>query len=185
MWCTPQCFLKVLCWERCFSYYTQEPIIDGLLLYINDLPLGISSTIRLFANDCSLYRTITGPMDNQILQDYLNALSKWEKGLANVIQHRNMTYNLLPYKNEYCYTIYHLDCHTLNRGHHHSYLGITLSQDLTWANHVAQISSSAKQTLGVIRRNFRHTSIQSKSKLYCSLVRPKLEYAGSAWYPYL
>ena len=49
------------------------------LLYINDLPLGISSTIRLFANVCFLYRTITGPMDNQILQDYLNALSKWEK----------------------------------------------------------------------------------------------------------
>ena len=46
---------------------------------IHRSPLGISSTIRLFANDCSLYRTITGPMDNQILQDYLNALSKWEK----------------------------------------------------------------------------------------------------------
>ena len=79
MWCNPQCFLKVLLCDRCFSYYTQEPIIDGLLLYVNDLPLGISSTIRLFGNDCSLYRTITGPMDNQILQDYLNALSKWEK----------------------------------------------------------------------------------------------------------
>ena len=26
------------------------------------------------------YRTITGPMDNQILQDDLNALSRWEKG---------------------------------------------------------------------------------------------------------
>ena len=25
------------------------------------------------------------------------------------------------------------------------------------------------------RRNFRHTSIQCKSKLYCSLVRPELE----------
>ena len=55
--CNPQCFLKVLLWDRCFSYYTQEPIIDGLLLYINDLPLGISSTIRLFGNDCSLYRS--------------------------------------------------------------------------------------------------------------------------------
>ena len=96
-----------------------------------------------------------------------------------------MPYDLLPYKNEYCYTIYHLNCHTLYRGHYHSYLGIMLSQDLKWANHVAQISSIAKQTLGVIRRNFRHTSKQSKFKLYCSLVRPKLEYAGSAWYPYL
>ena len=93
-------------------------------------------------------------MDNQILQDDLNALSKMN------------------------------NCHTLDRDHHHSYLGIILSQDLKWANHVVQIFSSAKQTLSAVRRNFLHTSIQCKSKLYCSLVRPKLEYASSAWYPY-
>ena len=32
------------------------------LLYINDLPLSISSTIRLFADDCLLYRTLASPM---------------------------------------------------------------------------------------------------------------------------
>ena len=152
MWCNSQCFLKVLLWDRCFSYYTQEPIIDGLLLYINDLPLGISSTIRLFGNDCSLYRTITGPMDNQILQDYLNALSKWEKDWQ-------MSFNI-----EKCHTVSFptkmnivtpyiilIVIHWIG-ANHHSYRGIMLSQDLKWANHVAQISSSAKQTLGVIRR---------------------------------
>ena len=47
------------------------------------------------------------------------------------------------------------------------------------------ITSSAKQTLGIIRRNFRNVSVDCKSKLYNSLVRPKIEYANSAWYPYL
>ena len=47
------------------------------------------------------------------------------------------------------------------------------------------ITSSTKQTLGIIRRNFRNVSVDCKSKLYHSLVRPKIEYANSAWYPYL
>ena len=47
------------------------------------------------------------------------------------------------------------------------------------------ITSSTKQTLGIIRRNFRNVSVDCKSKLYNSLVRPKIEYANSAWYPYL
>ena len=66
-----------------------------------------------------------------------------------------------------------------------SYLGILLSEDLKWANHIAQTTSGAYQTLGVIRRNFRTASAECKAKLYCSLVRPILEYANSAWYPYL
>ena len=47
------------------------------------------------------------------------------------------------------------------------------------------ITSNTKQTLGIIRRNFRNVSVDCKSKLYDSLVRPKIEYANSAWYPYL
>ena len=35
------------------------------LLYVNDLLLCISSAIKLFADDRFLFRTITGPMDNQ------------------------------------------------------------------------------------------------------------------------
>ena len=80
---------------------------------------------------------------------------------------------------------YTLNSHTLERVHHHSYLGVSLSEDLKWASHVAHVTSSANQTLGIIRRNFRTASVECKSQLYCSLVRPKLEYAISAWYPYL
>ena len=80
---------------------------------------------------------------------------------------------------------YTLNSHTLERVHHHFYLGVLLSEDLKWASHVVHVTSSANQTLGVIRRNFRTASVECKSQLYCSLVRSKLEYANSAWYPYL
>ena len=110
---------------RVTSGVPQGTVLGPLLflLYVNDLPSCISSSIRLFADDCLLYRTINDSNDSLSLQNDLNALSKWE--------------------------------------------------------------SSANQTLGVIRRNFRTASVECKYQLFCSLVRPKLEYANSAWYPYI
>ena len=48
------------------------------LIFIIDLPESIRSSVRLFADDCVLYRNIKSPMDCQILQDDLNSLAQWE-----------------------------------------------------------------------------------------------------------
>ena len=48
------------------------------LIFINDLPENIRSSVRLFADDCVLYRNIESLMDCQILQDDLNSLAQWE-----------------------------------------------------------------------------------------------------------
>ena len=48
------------------------------LCYINDLPTCVSSDIRLFADDCLLYRTIHSQQDAVILQEDLNMLQQWE-----------------------------------------------------------------------------------------------------------
>ena len=45
------------------------------LIFINDLPENIRSSVRLFADDCVLYRNIKFPMDCQILLDDLNSLA--------------------------------------------------------------------------------------------------------------
>ncbi len=44
------------------------------LLHINDLPDMVSSQVRLFADDCLLYRPITSIMDQVYLQEDLNSL---------------------------------------------------------------------------------------------------------------
>ena len=46
------------------------------LIFINDLPENIRSSVRLFADDCVLYMKIASPMDCKILQDDLNSLSQ-------------------------------------------------------------------------------------------------------------
>ena len=47
------------------------------LLYINDKDTNILSTIRLYADDCIVYRTIDSECDSQYLQKDLDTLLHW------------------------------------------------------------------------------------------------------------
>jgi len=47
------------------------------LLYINDIMQGINSPLRLFSDDCLLYRIICSIEDTVRLQEDLNRLSEW------------------------------------------------------------------------------------------------------------
>ena len=47
------------------------------LLHINDLPSVVSSNVRLFADDCLIYRNIKNKEDQIELQKDLNLLENW------------------------------------------------------------------------------------------------------------
>ena len=49
------------------------------LAYINDLPLPLSSTTRLFADDTMLHNTITEQSDQDTMQRDIEKLTTWEK----------------------------------------------------------------------------------------------------------
>ena len=97
------------------------------LIFINDLPDNIRSSVRLFADDCVLYRNIKSPIDCQILQDDLSSLSQWETDWQ-------MKFNVAK-------------CHSAK------YLGLTITDNLDWGQHVSEISCKATKTMGFLRRN--------------------------------
>jgi hypothetical protein len=47
------------------------------LCHINDLPDAVKSQVRLFADDCLLYRPINSQKDHDILQQDLKKLETW------------------------------------------------------------------------------------------------------------
>ncbi|XP_022782969.1 uncharacterized protein LOC111323801 [Stylophora pistillata] len=65
-----------------------------------------------------------------------------------------------------------------------TYLGVTITDNLSWNQHCDIICDKANSTLGLLKRILSGCSSQVKNTAYCSLVRPKLEYASSAWNPY-
>ena len=54
------------------------------LTYINDILQGLSSTCRLYADDCVLYRKIDTQADVNALQEDLKLLELWEKKMEDV-----------------------------------------------------------------------------------------------------
>ena len=63
------------------------------------------------------------------------------------------------------------------------YLGVDISSNLSWNTHVNRITSNANRSLRFIKRNIKTKSPQIREAAYQSLVRPRLEYASSAWDP--
>ena len=68
-------------WSSVDSGVPQGTVLGPLLflVYVNDIVSDIKSEIRLFADDCILYREIKSTVDSQILQDDINSLFSWSK----------------------------------------------------------------------------------------------------------
>ena len=68
---------------------------------------------------------------------------------------------------------------------HHPYLGVELSRNLDWGQHVNNKVMKANQSLGFLRRNLSNCPEGVKEAAYKALVRPPVEYASSVLDPHL
>ena len=64
------------------------------------------------------------------------------------------------------------------------YLGLTITDNLDWGQHVSEISCKATKTMGLLWRNLALAPKHTKEVAYKTLVRPQLEYAAPIWNPY-
>jgi hypothetical protein len=64
---------------------------------------------------------------------------------------------------------------------HHKHLGLTISHDLTWNEHIEQIVDKANRRLGILRSLKFKLDRLSLEKIYKSLIRPILEYGDIVW----
>ena len=95
-----------------------------------------------------------------------------------------------------CYTIsigtkkntIHYDYSMLNEPLEHienvPYLGVHINHKLDWGGHINRTVAKANRSLGYITRNLQTCPQNIKAQAYMTLVRPILEYAGTAWDPH-
>ena len=155
------------------------------LIFINDLPDNIRSSVRLFSDDCVFYMNIT-PLDCQILQDDLNSLAKWEMDWQmkfNVSKCHSMRVTRL-HASRHIQFNYTLHQQTLEQVQSAKYVGLTITDDLDWGQHISEIKCRATKTLSFLQRSLALAPRHAKEVAYKTLVRPQLEYAAHIWYPY-
>ena len=64
-------------------------------------------------------------------------------------------------------------------------LGLFTAGNLSWNQHVDKITAKANTVLGLVKRTCRDLKdIDTMNTLYCSLVRPLLEYSCETWNPH-
>ena len=155
-------------------------------IYINDLPEVIKhSTIRLFADDCILYRQIKCTEDAILLQSDINSFMEWAsiwQMKLNVDKCHSMSVTLSK-----LYTIsrtYYMDNSPLSQVDSCKYLGVIIQSDLKWNMHVNYITAKANKTLGFLKRNISCASIHAKKLAYTVFIRSQLEYAATVWEPW-
>ena len=154
------------------------------LIYVNDIASGVSSSIRLFADDCILYRTIKCEADSIILQRDLDILSQWStlwQMKFNVSKCVLICCSRSPNLFQYNYQLYD---HILDVRDEHLYLGVLLYRSLSWSNHIAKTTEKASQLFNFLRHNLSNCSPSVKASAYLTIVRPVMEYAASVWDPY-
>lgn len=150
--------------------------------YINDMPEGVRSKIRLFADDTIMYLTITSTSLHSLQED-LDKLLNWESRWHMLFHPDKCEIMTITRRKKPILIPYSLRGHVLKRVTKAKYLGVTFSENLSWSTHINNITAKANSTLGFLRRNLQVGSREIKSHAYQALVRPTLELCSSVWYP--
>ena len=158
------------------------------LLYINDLPsvLDPSTSCRLFADDCLIYRSIKSLSDQVTLPRDLEALHdsgelwglKFNMAKCNIMHLDRKTVSPVRF--------YTLGGEIISSVTEAKYLGVTLSskygtRSSQWKPHITEIATKANQRLGFLRRNLGGCPYRLRELGYISLVRSLVEYSGGIW----
>uniref|UniRef100_A0A131YPE6 Endonuclease/reverse transcriptase n=1 Tax=Rhipicephalus appendiculatus TaxID=34631 RepID=A0A131YPE6_RHIAP len=197
----------VLSWIECFlTNRSQHTVIDNIqsssssvlsgvpqgsvlgpllfLIFINDIPANISSSIRLFADDCVLYRRISSTNDQLILQEDLNKIVNWCSVWLMSLNVSKCKFMCVTRKHTTLNYQYFLKSSALTQVDCYRYLGVTITDQLTWTAHITNLVKDCSKSLGLLKRSLFLSPFPVRKLAYETFIRTKLEYASAIWNPH-
>ena len=167
-------------WSRVGSGVPQGSVLGPVLfvIYINDLVdyCEHDSKILMFADDCKIYRHISCVDDQGRLQICLDKIVEWFSNhllSLNVGKCKTGSYGRNPEMH-----VYKINGRVLENDGKYKDLGLTFDSKLRFDLHIREKINKANSILGIIKKYFRHSSVEAKLLLYKSQVRSHMEYAG-------
>ena len=152
------------------------------LIYINDISDDLTGLARLFADDTSLsYSSADLHQIEIILNEDLRKLNEWAKKwliLFNPLKTEVMLISNIFSDNNIELI---MDNTVLKIVEIHKHLGVYLSSNNKWSKHIDSIIESASKQISFLRKIKYQFSKQTLNILYCTYIRPLLEYASEVW----
>ena len=173
-------------WSAVTSGVPQGTILGPILflIYVNDIPNIVKSSVKLFA-DTKIYRELSHDSDTSVLQSDLDSLEEWTRNWQVKFNPEKCEVMRISHKQDKSKHQYYLSDARLKCVDSYKDLGVIMSRDLSWSNHMNASVNKANKVLGLLKRTVGSKNREIFSILFRSLVRPILEYASPVWSPYL
>ena len=162
----------------------QRSVLDSLLflLFINDIADHIQSLVRLFADDSSLIFSSTNPLE---VEDRLNLdlqdLDNWAKQWLVDFNPQKTEYMVISFRQNINPINVKFNSESLNQVDNHKHLGVTISSNGKWAEHINNICQKATKQIFVLRKLKFILNRNNLNKIYVTYILPLLEYACELW----
>ena len=170
-------------WKPVLAGAPQGSILGPLLflVYINDLPNGLKSNVKLFADDTSFFTVVKDKNESgNILNNDLQSISRWAykwKMLFNPDPKKPAQEVLFSRKNQIQnHAIISLNNIQVERSSHQKHLGLILDKKVNFKEHVNTAISKVNKGISVLKK-LRHTlPRKSLITIYKSFLRPLVDY---------
>jgi len=144
----------------------------------------LESNIRLFADECIIYREITDSSDIDNLQTDLNRLGEWEvenEMEINPDKSKAVSFTKVRIKER---TRYYFRVQLIPEISSFKYLGKIIRSDINCADPVIYTIRKSLKILHFIMHILKKGNNNTKPLVYTALLRPVLEYGAVCWDPY-
>ena len=172
-------------WKHIKAGVPQGSVLGPLLflIFINDITNEVqSSEVRLFADDTILYVIADNPTESvDALNNDLQRIKLWaDKWLVKFSPPKTKSLTLSKKQKQRAppLTFGNTPIEEIDS---HKHLGVTLSHNLSWGEHIDDTIASAGKRVDVLNALKFKLDRETLERLYLAFVRSKLEYASIVW----
>ena len=173
-------------WVPVTSGVPQGSVLGPALfvLFINDLPESVRSSIKIFADDTKIYSSVSpspSTGSDQLQQDLDAAIAWSDLWQLPFNEAKCKVLHIGPRNPCHSYTMRGLELESVSS---EKDLGIHLDSALKFRKQASSAAAKGNQMLALVRRSFFCIDAVTLPLLYKTLVRPHLEYGNIIWGPF-
>ncbi|MEM7163782.1 MAG: reverse transcriptase family protein, partial [Bacteroidota bacterium] len=168
-----------------FSGVPQGSLLGPILflIFIKNIRSSINfSEVSLFADDAKVYFKFHDSTETLFLQEDLTSVFEWSEKMQLSLAIQKCFVLHLGFNNPK--TTYSIHNMPLSSAETIRDLGIEVSSDLKFAAHITQITNKCIRLVHNVFRSFQYKEREFLIKIFCTFIRPILEYGSEVWNPY-